>query len=817
MDLLLAWILFPLVLLLLTGGLGLLIERAAGVRLPGALVVPIGLAALIAVAQLTTYWGATARLTTPLVVLLAIAGGVLAHRAERFGRVAVEWPPVLAAAGVFLVFGAPVLLSGEATFAGYTVLGDTAIQFVVVDRMMEHGRSLSGLADSSYRAALNGYFGSGYPMGSQVAVGAVRPLSGLDIAWVYQPYLAFIAASLALTLYALMERLVAARWLRAAIAFVAAQPALVVAYSLQGSVKEMATVWLVPLLVATLIPFLSGRGSPRAAVPFAVASVAAIAAIGPAAAPWLAPVALVAVVLAITGRSSWREVFAQAGAYVAIVLLLSVPTLLELGRFADVSQNVITASEEFGNLFAPLRPLQAVGIWLTRDYRFAPSSTFAGLDAQTLTWVLVGVALASAAIGVAWALARFKDAWLPLLYVAVSLVALLYVLRIGSPWADGKALMIVSPALLLAAALGPAALLAGRTREGRLGALLVGGAIAVGVLGSNALAYHGASLAPHDRFEELREIGEQQRDAGPTLYTEFEEFAKHFLHPAAPTAPNEALPVPLPVGAGGARFAYPVDLDAAGPAYADQFETIVMRRSPVASRPPAGWELRSSGRWYDVWERRDDAPEVLAHLALGGDVSAGAAAQCPDVRRLARQARAEGAQLAVASSTRPLALLPTRVDDLPAHWPADGGVPNSVLTDGQGQISGTVDVPESGRWSVWLGGSFGREMTVEVDGRVVGKIGDELSGPNQYAPIATLELEQGRHEIRITRGGGSPAPGNGSGPSRRLGPLMLLPEPDGDDADAAAAAQVRTVDPSDWRSLCGDGETFDWVEVVRPR
>lgn len=815
MDLLLAWILFPLVLLLLAGGLGLLCERAAGLRLPGALVVPLGLAALVAVAHLTTYWGATARLTTPLLVLLAIAGGVLAQRAGRFARFVPEWPALLAAAGVFAVFGAPVFLSGEATFAGYTLLGDTAIQFVVVDRMMEHGRSLSGLADSSYRTALNSYFGAGYPMGSQVAVGAVRPLTGLDVAWVYQPYLAFIAASLALTLYALTERLIASRWLRGAVAFVAAQPALVVAYSLQGSVKEIATAWLVPLLVATLIPFLAGRGSPRAAIPFAVASAAAIAAIGPAAAPWLAPVALVAVGVAIARRSSWRQVLEQAGAYVAIVLVLSVPTLLELGRFADVSQSVITASEEFGNLLAPLRPLQAVGVWLTGDYRLTPANTFFGLDALTLTWVLIGVALASAAIGVAWALARFKDAWLPLLYVGVSLIALLYVLRIGSPWADGKALMIASPALLLAAALGPAALLAGRNREGRLAALLVGGAISIGVLGSNALAYHGASLAPHDRLEELREIGERQRDAGPTLYTEFEEFGKHFLHPADPTAPNEAFQVPLDVAASGARFAHPLDLDAAGAAYLDQFGTIVTRRSPVASRPPAGWELSSSGRWYDVWERRDDAPEVLAHLPLGGDLSAGAPARCVDVRRLARQARAAGAQLAAATSTRPLALLPTRVEDLPGGWPADGGTPNTVITEGQGQITGTVEVPRAGRWSVWLGGSFARPVTVEVDGRAVGTLGDELSGPGQYAPVAVLDLDAGSHEIRISRGGGSLEPGNGSGPSRRLGPLMLLPEPAGGDADAAAAEQVRTLDPEQWRSLCG--ESLDWVEIVRPR
>jgi hypothetical protein len=815
MALLVAWIFFPLMLALVCAGLGLLVERAAGLRLRGALIVPIGLAALVAVAQLTTYWSATARLTTPLVVVLATAGGVFAQRAGRLSRLVLDWPPLLAALGVFAVLGAPVFLSGEPTFVGYTVLGDTAIQFLTVDQMLEHGRSLSGLTESSYRSAIAGYFDSGYPMGSQVALGAIRPLSGLDVAWVYQPYLAFVAASLALSLYALTERLITSRWLRGAIAFVAAQPALVVAYSLQGSIKEMATVMLVPLLVATLIPLFADRGRPRAVIPLAVASVAGIAAIGPAVAPWLAPVVLVALVAAVVGRSSWREVALQAGAFAAIVLVLSFPTIAELGRFADVSQGVVTASEEFGNLLAPLRPLQAFGIWLSGDYRLGPSKTFSGLDALTLTWVLIGVALASAAIGLAWALARFKAAALPLLYIAVSVVAVLYVTRIGSPWADGKALMITSPALVLAALLGPAALLASRSREGRAAALLVGGAIAVGVLGSNALAYHGASLAPYDRFEELREIGKQQRDAGPTLYTEFEEFGKHFLHPADPTSPSEAFQPALAVGAGGARFAYPADLDAVGPAYVDQFETIVTRRSPVASRPPIGWELRSSGRWYDVWHKRADAPEVLQHLALGGDLSAGASARCADVRRLAVFARAAGAQLATATSAAPVALLPETARDLPAAWAVDGGIPHTVATVGQGQIEGTIEVPHSGRWSVWLGGSFGRPVTVEVDGHTVGTLRDELSGPAQYAPLGTLELTQGRHAVRIWRGGGSLAPGNGSGPSRRLGPLMLVPEPAAGESDAAASARVRTLGPDGWRALCG--ERLDWIEVVRPR
>ena len=51
---------------------------------------------------------------------------------------------------------------------------------------------------------------------------------------------------------------------------------------------------------------------------------------------------------------------------------------------------------------------------------------------------------------------------------------------------------------------------------------------------SNALQYHDVSLAPRERMEELAEIGEQFDGQGPSLYTEFEEFGKHFLRQTAP-------------------------------------------------------------------------------------------------------------------------------------------------------------------------------------------------------------------------------------------------------------------------------------------
>ena len=52
------------------------------------------------------------------------------------------WAVALAGA-LLLVYGAPVILSGHATFAGYLKLDDTATWLSIVDRLLAHGRSLS--------------------------------------------------------------------------------------------------------------------------------------------------------------------------------------------------------------------------------------------------------------------------------------------------------------------------------------------------------------------------------------------------------------------------------------------------------------------------------------------------------------------------------------------------------------------------------------------------------------------------------------------------------------------------------------------------
>ncbi len=151
MTVLVCWLAFPLVLALVSAGLGLLGEWAGRFRLPTSLLLPFGFALLVLLTTLATLSGSTAGLATPGVVVLALAGLVLGGRR---GKWAISGPGIAAVLGVFAFAAAPVVLSGKATFAGYTQLDDISTFLAFAARAIDHGRDLAGLAPSTYEATL---------------------------------------------------------------------------------------------------------------------------------------------------------------------------------------------------------------------------------------------------------------------------------------------------------------------------------------------------------------------------------------------------------------------------------------------------------------------------------------------------------------------------------------------------------------------------------------------------------------------------------------------------------------------------------------
>ena len=737
----------------------------SGQRLPGALVLPAGFTLVVLAPEFTTLGRATGSLSGPLVVALAVAGLLL----SRSWRDRPSPWLLVAAVGTFAAFAAPIVLSGQATFAGYIKLDDTATYFAMTDRVMEHARSLAGLAPSTYEATLATTLAYGYPTGALMPLGVGHQLLAYDIAWLYQPYLTFMAALLGLTLYALLERLVAPRWLRAVFAVVAAQAAVLYGYVLWGGVKEVAGAYLVALVAALAVWTLAS--SRRAAVLPLAAACAALASVESLpGAVWLLPLFLGIVVLVIVRRS--RDLLVRAAVFAAATALLSIPALVAYGQWRR-HLGGFRSSGELGNLIGPLSGFQIFGIWPSGDFRVKP-------DHLGATYVLIAVVIAAGLAGAWWAWRR--QAWALLLYAGLAALGALLIVVLSSPWVGGKALAIAAPAFLALALAGcGAALASGRLVEASVAAVL----ISAGVLWSNGLQYHDVWLAPRGQLHELETIGRRFAGVSPALMTTYEPYGvRHFLRNADPEGASELR----------RRYDYLRNgktLDKGASADIDRFRLdqvlvyrmLVLRRGPAASRPPSPYSLAWSGRYYEAWIRPVHPPQpIVEHLSLGDATQADGVARCSDVRRLAREARGGSLLYAVAPVAVPVTTPPL-----------------------SGTLSVVTRVPAAGRYTAWLAGDWYGLATVSVDGRKVGSKREELNWPGLFTDLGSVDLSPGPHRVTIAVKRGGWRPGSG-GASYAFGPLTLSPVD-------TRRNEVDSIAPSRATALCG--KRLDWIEAVR--
>ena len=111
---LVAWVLFPLVMLAVCVGCGLLVEALTGRPLSGRILPGLGLVLIIVVAVVETRSATLAPLTTWVIVALALAGFILGRHRLR-GMRPDAWSVALALL-VYLVYGAPIIASGPMSY-----------------------------------------------------------------------------------------------------------------------------------------------------------------------------------------------------------------------------------------------------------------------------------------------------------------------------------------------------------------------------------------------------------------------------------------------------------------------------------------------------------------------------------------------------------------------------------------------------------------------------------------------------------------------------------------------------------------------------
>ncbi len=798
--------------------------------IPWALLPATGFAAIIAVGGIVTCFPSLAKFTTAVVSALAVAGyaglitgGPRGPVRSLAVRARSEWVwPVLAAVGVFFVFGAPVILSGSATFAGYIKLDDTSTWLAFTDHVLAHGHSVAGLPPSSYEATIQINLSAGYPVGAFIPLGIGHELTGQDSAWLFQPYMAVMAAMMSLVFYELAAPVIRDHRLRALAIFIAAQPALLVGYAFWGGIKEVATALLVSILAAGAAGLASDLKPRSAAAVPVLAGAALIGVMGAGGLPWLAAILAGAALLMAIAVWRGRRGGGEAGGSVKPMLLgalivlvgiaaIGLPTVFAGGQLFSPNQGPLTSSEEMGNLIRPLSLAQYPGPWPVGDFRVEPVSDLASF----LTSLLVLATVVAAGFGLVAGVAR--RAWGLLLLTFGTGLGSLLVWLVGSPWVQGKALATGSASFLILAMAGIGHLLgAGSKDERRLfpalsatGLKAIGAVLLIvpcGILVSSALAYHESWLAPRAQLAELSEIGKKFEGDGPALMTEYQAYGvRHFLRLLDAEGASELRRRVIPrLDGTETQKGEWSDTDQLvmdpGQQGVLTYRTLVLRRNPQQSRPPSPYELVWRGEYYDVWQRDPDydASDLIVHKPLGSGFQPAAVPNCSVIQGVAEQA---GTGKVVAALREPNAV--ADLTEYPDDWVPDPA--NKTLTPlSDGTASGEVGLPEAGRYQVWVGGSARGRVSVEVAGQAAGSARGLLNNNAQFIKLDELDLDSGRVPVRLTyERGGNLRPATGGYPFG-LGPIVLEP---------LAEPKLVTAPPADAQKLCG--RSLDWVEAVR--
>lgn len=469
-----------------------------------------------------------------------------------------------------------------------------------------------------------------YPLGPHALAGAVGSLAGVDSDAAFTGVILALPVLTATAALAFLGGL--PLWSRAIVAALTSMPYLAASYYGQGAFKEL-TMMLFLLGVAATVSEAPGVASVRRFVPLGVVLAGIVSSYSYLGLAW--PAAGLGLVFLVWAGAAVRAGRARAAATWllrpavlggATVLLLLLPQAGRIEAFREWNAATGIRKDDIGNLAGPIDPAEALGVWLQRDFRFAPAETF-----PTSAWlVLVGVLLVAGAAWWAWR----REPVVPCLLLGSAVVWA--VSEPGqSPYTVAKALAIASPFVLL---------IAGRAAfEGRhptraalrvlpvaLG-LLVAGAATWSSVG--ALRYAQVGATDHrDDLAALRPL----IDGRPTLYLGLDDFAAWELRGAPVTQPMFAgAPFALRPEKGWS-YGQSYDVDTIEPTSLDRFAVVVAPRNPTASAMPENFRRIASRGVYDLWERRGRTPdrEVLAEGQQGTAVL-----DCTtrDGRRLARR------------------------------------------------------------------------------------------------------------------------------------------------------------------------------------
>ena len=555
----------------------------------------VGLASLIVLV------GAAIKLpgrdVTALCVTAVVVAGALVFLLRR-RLLRIGWLSLATAGASLLIASLPFLASGRVGLPGVSLDNDTSNHLLWAEALR-----------NPRMATLWGVQG-GYPLGPHSVADALATLGGMPLDMAFAGVIVAVMPILALTATGLLED--EAPWRRIVIGLTCSVSYLFASYYGEGSFKETI---LAALLLASVVHLDQVRPlwsrAMRAArwrlvVPAVLLVAGAVYTYSYVAAAWFAlsaalwAAAEVACHPSMLRKLSWKRLSAAApwlGATALLGLVLILPIAGQAVSFFHTvglspAQGAIPAAS-LGNLIHPLSAYEALGIWVSPDFRVNPTNA---LHVEFTAFALVVVVY-----GAVWSV-RHRRLLLP----AAAGACMLIWWRSDhtqAPYVTAKALAVASPFLV---ALGARALLA--RRGGPLWSRVLVLAAAAAFCGLTAYSSYvvlrsdpvEAPAAGQDLASFHRTIGQAS-----VLFLGIDDYAAWQLRDAAVStlegglSLNQAAPLPSKPPAPGQAL----DFDSVSASDLNRFSYVVTTNTPYASQPPSNFRLVSSVGLYDLWKR----------------------------------------------------------------------------------------------------------------------------------------------------------------------------------------------------------------------
>ncbi len=655
---------------------------------------PVGISVLMLLAMTLRYVPGRVTTTGVVIAILTVASLVWCVR-KREHR-----PPLIGlamATPVALLALAPFVISWRAGTLGVSLDDDMSLHLLWVEGLISE--TVAKITPLPYS----------YPLGPHSVVAVLSSGLGIRVDLAFAGFTLALPLLTAWTALHLLRR--PARWGQLLVATVVGMPYLVAAYFGMGAFKELLQAQLVLAIALWLEHPVPASGRWRWA-PLVLLVAGTLSVYSAAGLLWPAAFIglwLVGQAVAHIYRDGIRKVAVElrhqllAMAVAGVILLLIV--IPQFTKIKDFFLHFKIPKSNIGNLVGPLSRAEALGAWTNPsfDFRYPASPAFTG-------GMWTGFVLILVLFGIVWTLRRGR--WMLPAAAGAAYLIWDYSARTQSPYVAAKALVILSPLLLILAALP----LAERSKRMPAEWLVIAPILALVLFGRvttsslQALRFGALGVGPTNHLVQLRELRPALRGE-PTLFLGSDTFIRWELAGVPVSAPVVgflAMPVrpEKPWSYGTA-----LDIDSVNTDAINAVNWVITTRDAAQSELPPQLHLVRKTADFELWHRTG---VVAPRQILNEGQYPGANLDCktPAGRALVRG----GGKAAVRKPP----------DSFPVGNIASGA---------------TASVPLSlspGAWDLELQYVSRRPLTVSAHGRVLRQISASLDWPGPRWPIGRI-------------------------------------------------------------------------------